>query len=245
MVGGSVGVRLLTSADDASGIPAYKGVSYCDAVRRAREGECLRIVAGSIQVCRWSPVVLGLKPAEGRFEKGLEPRLAYPTAGLLLAPLGRFPDEPQAVLVQAPARSLQVLLDAVEPDQLWAGHAGRLDRSALPIVKGQAKPPRHDLIRAVNRVLSGLAGSPHWQALTRWLFRSGAVTAGFDALISRTLADMSVCRNSTVVPLVTGLGNVSFFCTGGITWGRNRPEHLTAGWPLPVFEAIAPHGGEL
>jgi hypothetical protein len=238
-----VGVRVLISAGEATGVPVYQGVSYCDAVRRARGGESLRVVAGSIHVCRWSPVVLGLKPPEGRFEKGLEPRLAYPIAGLLLAPLDRFPGEPQAVLVQAPAGSLQVLLDAAGPDHLWAGHEGRLDRSALPVLRGETGHPRRDLIQAVNWALSALAGSAHWQALTRWLFRSGAVTAGFEALISRTLADMSVCRNSTVVPLVTGRGNVSFFCTGGITWGRNQPGHLTAGWPLPVFEALAP-GGE-
>jgi len=50
---------------------------------------------------------------------------------------------------------------------------------------------------------------------------------------TRTLADMSVCRNSTVVPLLVGRVNVSFFCTGGITWGRNDPDHLTSGWPWP------------
>ena len=43
------------------------------------------------------------------------------------------------------------------------------------------------------------------------------------------------CRNATVVPLLTGRVNVSFFCTGGITWGRNRAEHLVSGWPWPDF----------
>lgn len=245
MDGLPVGVRLLASAGEAAAVPVYQGVSYCDAVRRAREGECLRVVPGSIDVCRWSPVVLGLKAPENRFEEGLEPRLAYPIAGLLLAPLDHFPGEAQAVLLQAQAGALQVLFDRADPDHLWKGHQGRLDRSALPFLRREASHPRPDLIQAVNLVLSALAGSPHWQSLTRWLFRSGVVTAGFEALISRTLADMSVCRNSTVVPLLTDRGNVSFFCTGGVTWGRNQPEHLTAGWPLSLFQSLAPGGEEL
>jgi hypothetical protein len=90
----------------------------------------------------------------------------------------------------------------------------------------------------VNRILGGLARSERWQAFTCWLFQSRWVTARFDALISRTLADMSICRNSTVIPLLTGQANQSFFCTGGITWGRNRPEHLTSGWPWPLFQRV-------
>ena len=54
-------------------------------------------------------------------------------------------------------------------------------------------------------------------------------------VISRAMADMSVCRNSTVIPLLSGQVNVSFFCTGGITWGRNHPQYLTSGWPWPAF----------
>jgi hypothetical protein len=50
---------------------------------------------------------------------------------------------------------------------------------------------------------------------------------------------MSVCRNSTVIPLLTGRVNVSFFCSGGITWGRNQPDHLTSGWPWAVYAALA------
>jgi hypothetical protein len=88
----------------------------------------------------------------------------------------------------------------------------------------------------VNRGLAALAGSQRWQDLTHRLFRSRLVTAGFEALISRTLADMSVCRNSTVIPLLSGQVNVSFFCTGGITWGRNHPQYLTSGWPWPLFQ---------
>jgi hypothetical protein len=85
-------------------------------------------------------------------------------------------------------------------------------------------------------MLAVLARSRRWRAFTYWLFRSHLVTAGFDAVISRTLADMSVCRNSTAIPLLSGRTNLSFFCTGGITWGRNRPDEITSGWPWAHWE---------
>ena len=249
-----VGVRLLPEDharwDELDAIPVYRGVSYCDAVRRAGEGETLRVLPGSLQVCGWAPVVLGLKEPSGRFEEGLDPRLAFPSGGLLLAPLDRFPGEPDVVLVRGTPALLREMVRAIGPEQLWNGHGRRLDRSALFLfdtapnmpVQGRAgwRPNstawRSSVITATNRVLASLARSRRWQALTRWLFRFRLVTIGFDALISRLMADMSVCRNSTAIPSLTGRANLSFFCTGGITWGRNRPDHLTSGWPWRLYQ---------
>jgi len=227
-----VGVRLLRSPDEHAGAPVYRGISYCDAVSRAGAGEMLRVLPGSIHVCRWSPVVMGLKEPRGRFENNLTPRLTFPVAGLLLAPLDRFPGTPQVIVIRAaPDAQREMIADAGQ-ERLWHGHAGRPDRSALPLLApGKQTPPRRPLIGPVNRLLASLARFAPWQTLTHWLFRSRMVTVGFEAIISRTLADMSVCRNSTAIPLLTGRANVSFFCTGGITWGRNDPNHLTSGWP--------------
>ncbi len=228
----TVGVRVLYSSDEHADVSIYRGVSYCDAVSRAGAGETLRVLPGSIRVCRWSPVVLGIKEPHGRFERNLAPRLTFPVAGLLLAPLDRFPGTPGVVVVRAAPDVLREMIANTAPDRLWDGHAGRLDRSALPsLTAGSQTIPRRPLIGPVNRLLASLARFGPWQTLTRRIFRSGLVTAGFDALISRTLADMSVCRNSSIIPLLTGRANVSFFCTGGITWGRNAPGHLTSGWP--------------
>jgi hypothetical protein len=245
----------LKEAGECKDAPVYQGVSYCDALRRAGEGERLRVLPGSIQVCGWAPVTLGLKVPQGRFEEALAPRLAFPVTGLLLTPLVRFSGqpEPELVVVRARPEVLREMIQVagvVEGDGLssllWEDHAGRLDRSALPLLTSGRATPRLGLIGAVNRVLAPLARFGPWQALTRRLFRSGLVTAGFDALISRTLADMSVCRNSTVVPLLAGRVNVSFFCTGGITWGRNPPHHLTSGWPWPLFQRLyLPHSAML
>ena len=242
-----VGVRLLpmddARMDEFEAIPVYRGVSYCDAVRRAGEGETLRVLPGSLQVCGWAPVVLGLKEPDGRFEEGLEPRLAYPSGGLLLAPLDRFPGEPDLVLVRGAPALLQQMVRALEPDELWDGHGGRLDRSALFLFEPDPSMPGQDraggrtaLVTGTNQALATLARSRRWQALTHRLFRSRLVTAGFDALISRAMADMSVCRNSTVIPLLGDRANLSFYCTGGITWGRNRPDQLTSGWPWDLFQ---------
>lgn len=232
---GRVGLSRLPSAQAHTEVPLYQGVSFCDAVRRAGEGEFLRVLPGSIQVCRWSPTVLGMKAPQSRFERSLAPRLPFPLVGLLLGPLQEFPGQAEVVIVRDNLEILQALLAVVEPHCLWDGHRGRLDRSALPVLVQGGQPWRRMWIRGVNRVLAPLSRRARWQAFTRWLFRSGLVTAGFDVIISHALADMSVCRNATTVPLLTGRVNVSFFCTGGITWGRNQPDHLVSGWPRPVY----------
>jgi uncharacterized protein (DUF169 family) len=239
-----VGVKVLGSATDGVEAGVYWGVSYCDAVRRAGQGEALRVIPGSIRVCLWAPVVLGLKPTVGRFEEGLKPRLAFPRDGLLLAPLEDFPGEPEVVIARAGPERLRSMLRSAEatgsgvPSPLWEGHGGELDCSALPIVMSGQETTRSRLIVAVNRGLAALAPSARWQALTRRLFSNRAPTIALELLISHLAADMSICRNSTAIPLLTGRVNVSHFCTGGITWGLNHPGHLTSGWPWATFQAI-------
>jgi uncharacterized protein (DUF169 family) len=232
----SVGVRILHQAGENPDVPVYHGISYCDAVRRAGEGEVVQVSPGSIEVCGWAPVVLGLKEPDSRFEEGLVPRLPFPVTGLLLAPLDRFPGEPDAVIVRATPEVLRAMVQRLGGEGLWDGHQGRLDRSALPTLLEGKGISRRGLVRGVNRLLATLARSGRWQSFTHHLFRSRLITAGFDAVISRTLADMSVCRNSTAVPLLSGRANISFYCTGGITWGCNHPDQLTSGWPWPLFQ---------
>ncbi len=228
---GAVGVRVLEPGEVVQDAAVYYGVSYCDAVRRAGEGETLRVLPGSIRICRWAPVVLGLKAPEGSFEERLAPRLAYPVAGLLLAPLERFPGVPDVVLVRATSTALRQRIEAVGPGQVWEDGGGRLNRSAIPLVRAGKRTAQSRLVVTMNRVLAALARSERWQTLTHRIFRHRLPTMVLDTLISRIAADMSMCRNSTVIPLQTGRANVSFFCTGGITWGRNRADHLTSGWP--------------
>lgn len=235
-----VGVTL--GGAGAAGVAVYRGVSYCDAVRRAGEGEALLVEPGSIQVCGWSPVILGLQQPRTRFEKRLAPCLPFPGRGLLLAPLGWYEAhdaEPDLVILRARPEMLAQMVARAGPGALWAGHGRRLDRSAAFLFADGRQPRRPRRVAVVNQVLAALAPRPGWQAFSRWLFRFPAVTAGYDALIAASLADMSVCRNSTAVPLLTGLANISYFCTGGITWGGNHPGQMTSGWPYGVFRPLA------
>jgi hypothetical protein len=80
-----------------------------------------------------------------------------------------------------------------------------------------------------------------WQKTTTFLFRSTIVTRLFDRFITKFMANMSVCRNSTLIPIQTGRANISFFCTGGIAWGKNFPDFLTSGFPYEIFRRIEPH----
>jgi hypothetical protein len=165
--------------------------------------------------------------------------------------LDSFPGTPDVVVVRAKAEVLCEMARVAGRDPWWAGHGGRLDRSAIPALTWESMrrqrgsdgglrllSARLRFLDGVNQILGVLAQSERWQAFTRRLFQSHWVTARFDALISRTLADMSICRNSTAIPLLTGRANLSFFCTGGITWGGNRPDQLTSGWPWPLFERV-------
>ena len=234
-----VGVGLLRSAQEHGEVPVFAGVSYCQAVRQAGEGQAVRVLRDSIEVCQWAPVVLGLRAPQGHFEQHLAPRLEVPTPGLLLAALDQFPGEPEVVLVRTTRQVLDSLIRIVGRDQLWQGHGSRLAYSVTPLFSGGRFTFHYRVIWHTNTALALLARSRRWQAITHRLFRSRLVTASYDAIISRTLADMSICRNSTVIPWQTGQVNISFFCTGGITWGLNRPDHMTSGWPWAVFQRLS------
>jgi len=228
-----VGVKRLTNPEQYPDIPVYQGVSYCDAVRLAGEGQILKILPGSIQVCKWSPVVLGLKEPRRPFELRLSPKLPFPVPGLLIGPMSNFPDEPEVVIIRADFFTLKGLVDRVGKEALWKAHGNRLEISANQLLDGETAKARFVIL--VNRVLSRLAPFKSWQSLTRALFKSYLVTAGFEAIINKTVADMSLCRNSTAIPILTRQVNISFFCPGGVTWGLNNPEHMTSGWPWEVF----------
>lgn len=234
-----VGISILPDADLAAGVAMYEGVSYCDAVRRAGQGEVLRVLPGSIQVCRWAPVVLGLKAPAGAFERGLVPRLPFPTAGLLLASLDRFPGEPQVVVVRSGLEQIRQMVQAAGEGCLWDSSCREPNRSVVSQVRSRPPSWRHRLVGTTNHLLAVLARSERWRVLTYRLFRSHLVTEMYDALISRTVADMSMCRNSTVIPLLSGRVNVSFFCSGGISWGRNDPDHVTSGWPWSEYPGMS------
>ena len=220
----------------------YEGISYCDAVRRATAGERVAVLPDSITTCRWSRVILGFKDAEDDFERSLSPRLPSGTRAILLSRIDRVPDgvSPDVVLLRGPLMALKPLLAAVGAERTATEFIDkwRVAASALALLseKGEVVDSRAN--RVIRRVLGRLRPLPAWKKMTAVLFRSGLVTRSFDRVIRRTMADMSMCRNSTAIPYLTGKVNLSFFCTGGIAWGMNDPDLLTSGWPIDLYREI-------
>lgn len=237
-----VGVKILRGTTGGfEGVEAYSGVSYCDAVRSASEGRELLLEPGCIEVCKWSPVVLGLKEPENGFEMGLEPRLEAKVAGVYLARLDMFLEgvEPDVVIVRGRPERIIELAGMIGDGAFQRRYRGEIYRTALGVGDGSVSW-RAALSKATNHVLSWLKRSEWFDASTRRAFRSQRVTVALEKLIKRTMTSMSVCRNSTVIPLVEDAGNMSYFCTGGVTWGGNDPAYVTAGFP---YRKIAPYLG--
>lgn len=234
-----IGVKVLKeSTRGFEGTTEYRGVSYCDAVRLATFGEELVIGPGSIEVCKWSPVILGLKKPETDFEVGLEPRLEWPVAGIYLAQLSRFGDiEPDVIMVRGVPADLRAMADAVGAAEMQGRYRGQIGRTALGVGGGRLDL-KVKLTHGTNRVLARLRDRKWFDAFTRAAFNDPRVTGAFEKLARNTVADMSMCRNSTVLPLLEDAGNISFFCTGGVTWGGNSPANMTSGFPGRLRDAV-------
>ena len=233
-----LGVKVLEQTVEGCEAPRYSGVSWCDAVRRATFGEELLVTPGSIDICKWSPVVLGLKVPETTFEKSLELRLEGPTAGVYVAPLWRFDQEtPDVLIVRGRQGQLRDLASRLGPGALTEKFKGRIGWSALGV--GQRGPSgRVMLSRASNRALAYMRRSRNFDKAVKVAFKNDRVNYVFERMAKNAVADMSVCRNSVVVPLIEDAGNISFFCTGGVSWGGNSPSHMTSGFPGRMLDAI-------
>ena len=216
----------------------FKGISFCAAVHQATEGmgRSLLLEPDSFDVCRWAPVVLGFREDRRNFDLDVAYFLPPPVSTILLAPLPAFREDapPDVVLIRATRTEIAALLAEAGPENLCAELAGRLDLSALEIFLAQNNAIRHLRVEWTNRLLASLNRSPQWRDFTKVLFKRHWTTYLFNQLLKRYMANMSLCRNSAVVPYLTGKINVSYFCTGGICWGENRPEHLTCGIPYAL-----------
>ncbi|MDD5748164.1 MAG: DUF169 domain-containing protein [Actinomycetota bacterium] len=226
-----VGVKIFGEADNGflSEIPVYHGISYCEAVSLASEGREFVVQEGSIEVCKWAPAVLGFKKPDDEFSSNIEPRLEYPVSRIYLAPLSMFESEPDVVIIRGEPSLLEEISGRLGEDAIQKRYFGAIGKSAVGLGGGMSLSV--GLTRFANRVLSSLGMIESFRRLTYRLFKSEKVTAVFERLIKGAMADMSVCRNSTVIPYLEDAGNISFFCVGGITWGGNKPWQMTCGFP--------------
>lgn len=233
-----IGVKFLPdSTKGFQDADTYRGVSYCDAVRLATYGQELLLEPGCIEVCKWSPVVLGFKAPENRFEESLEPRMGALLAGVYLAQLSRFGAgvEPDVVIIRGRPGQLRRLAEMAGEGSLQERYRGLIGRTALGSGDKGASV-KALLTQGSNRALSRLRQWKRFDDFTRVAFKSHRVTGAFEKLAKNAVADMSMCRNSTVLPYTERAGNISFFCAGGVTWGGNSPATVTSGFPYGIVK---------
>lgn len=225
-----LGVQVLDGIARCGSSKRYQGVSWCDAVRRATYGEDLMVGPGSIDTCRWSPIILGLKEPDNEFEKSLDPRLDGDVAGVRVAPLWRIDGTPDVLIVRGRPAQLRELADRLGDGALTTRYSGQIGRSATGLAD-RGLSARVSLSRASNRALAVLKRWKSFDRATRAAFRGYGVTSLFEKVAKNAVADMSMCRNSVAIPHIEDCGNLSFFCAGGITWGGNSPLDMTSGYP--------------
>ncbi len=235
-----VGIKLIFAGSKEStghGYSHYSGSAYCDAVGRASHGEKLLITAASINSCRWAPVVLGFKKAENSFEKGLAPRFENMEA-IYAFPLGQKNEQdfqPDLVIIRDRPGLIAAMFEELPEGLLEGPYAHRFDMSALKAFKREKVVPRAGAVKFFNRLIYRLKGR-RWVRKTADIALKSAVACYlFDKFIARFLADMSVCRNSTVIPALQERANCSYFCSGAIFWGGNDPDFMTAGIPYDYY----------
>ncbi len=241
----AVGVKIYKMEDETvppGAFRDYAGTSYCEAVMRATMGEPQLLKPGSISVCRWSPPVLGLKEAESDFEKEREPKLPFLISAAAVARLADWPAEagdPDIVLLRGERRYFEKILEKAGPDAIYDGD-GSIDKTMVPALtgKGPVHPAKAALVKAVNALLDFMGRFKAWNKLTVWMFKREGTSRVLNWILDRAMANMSMCRNSTVIPYLTGRINVSHFCTGGISWGKNPPHYMTGGVPFPIYKRI-------
>ncbi|MHB8895481.1 MAG: hypothetical protein ACYC99_09945 [Candidatus Geothermincolia bacterium] len=235
-----ISVKVLKDSTDGWPAREYSGVSWCDAVRLATFGEELLVVPGSIEICKWSPIILGLKEPENPFEESLQPRLEQPVAGVYVAPLSRFDSAPDVVIVRGRPGQLRDLARRLGEGSLSTTYRGQIGKTAIGVGE-RGLSARVMLSHVSNRALAVMKHWKRFDDLTRVAFKDYRVTGLFEKVARNAVADMSMCRNSTVLPLVEDAGNISFFCVGGVSWGGNSPVNMTSGYPGRMAGDILEH----
>ncbi|MFO8055991.1 MAG: hypothetical protein R6V10_01675, partial [bacterium] len=195
-----VGVAFLRKNESVPEAAEYEGISFCDAVRRSL-GEPLLLLPGSISTCRWSPPVLGLKKPKTEFEKGLDPRLEDETSAVLVSGLSGWPlpdRDPDVVILRTDREEFARLIDMAPAGRVF-GRGHGVDRTAVPLLLGK-RSFRSGLIRASNRLLERLGRNSAWHRFTVWAFRREWTSRALNYVLDRSMANMSMCRNSSVIP---------------------------------------------
>ncbi|MBU4179505.1 MAG: DUF169 domain-containing protein, partial [Actinobacteria bacterium] len=132
---------------------------------------------------------------------------------------------------------MKQVMDALSEAALQRAYYGEIGKTALGVVDRRFSL-KVMLSYVTNRVMAYLRRWKRFDDLIRAAMSTQVLTSGLERILKNTVADMSMCRNSTVIPLEEGAGNVSFFCVGGISWGGNLPANMTSGFPYKLIEGV-------
>lgn len=233
-----IGVKQLRdSLKGFENVDRYVGPTWCDVIRLATYGQALIVEPGSIGVCSVAPVVLGLKDAEKAVDMILEPRMEERVAGYYINHVSRFPEgvEPDTVIIRG--RPSQVRRIAEESGELQENFRGLIGASGLDLTGFQRLNVLSALIS--NWIIGYMKRWSGFDPLMKAVMNFGPLMLVGEKLIEKSLADMSMCRNSTILPLLEDAGNISYFCAGGASWGGNSPRNMTSGYPYRIYNKFA------
>ncbi len=230
-----------------SGFKSEKIISFCDGVRKLKEDNIkggLLITPNSISICKWCQIVLGLKKPKSYFEKTINIKLEFPIYGIFIfninEPKRSLPDfnktkNPDTVLIRTTPEKIKSIIEIIGWNNFTDEYFDKLDSSALSLFKDQASLFKVTVTKLVNNMLTKLNTNRIWKKLINVMFKSEVLTLIWDIFIKKFMADMSMCRNSTVIPFLKNKGNISFFCTGGIAWGNNSQQNMPMGLPFDLY----------
>lgn len=233
-----IGIKQLKdSVKGFEGVERYKGPTWCDVIRLATYGQALVVEPGAIGVCSVAEVVLGLKDAEKDVDFILEPRMMEHVSGYYINHISRFPDgvEPDTVIIRGRPSQVNAIGDM--SGKLQKNYRGYIGASAIDLTGIQ----RLNVIPVLvsNWMIGYIKRLKGFDHLMKVLMNIGPLMFIGEKLIEKALGDMSMCRNSTIMPLLEDAGNISYFCAGGASWGGNSPWNMTSGYPYHVYKEFA------
>ncbi len=242
-----IGIKLLDEKlyEEFKDTVLFSGISYCQGIFGATFGMELLLNSGSIKICKWSPVVLGFKEPGNDFEKTIEPHLErFAIKALYMAPMYLFKKgvTPDGVIIRTNPDNYRKIIDLLGWDSFIDPEKYKQDQTSLNTFR--MKPPTGMSaisIKYINRTLSLLNRFTLWHRFTTFIFKSDYVTKIFDKFITRYMANMSMCRNSFVIPWQNKKANISYYCTGGVAWGKNEPDDMTSGYPYDMYLKLEPN----
>ncbi|MCK5342791.1 MAG: DUF169 domain-containing protein, partial [Candidatus Heimdallarchaeota archaeon] len=144
-----IGIKFLKEdemPEDFSIVKNPKDRSYCGLLRLVREEEeyskGVIVTRESIEICKWSKVILGFKKPEKKFEKGISPILEEPFPGIFLFkidtpienhPLARFIENPDIIQIMSSQESITEIINYLGIENFTDEYLDHLETSALAV----------------------------------------------------------------------------------------------------------------